>query len=296
MRLTMLVVVLALGVTAQSPFSFDEDRFLDLSLTDNSIRESPQENTLPSAVYEAAPPQARPQLVDPEHLNLPPMPPAADFSFRELLSLARSESSTSTGARAHGGRPLRRDDKFIRELIEDMKSMASMADPGQDAKLVHALQTVKNEIVHKANSIQAQKKWVKQVSSVVSIYFRKVKRVSGHIQLLIRQARLLLRKKKQIDSMIVQRKLEKELKTVRLDLDVIHVALQNLQNKETQYNQNNSDVKSTIGLMEATLRDMKLATRKLEQENAERQATGKTQADLEIEKEEELAKMCEGCQ
>jgi len=179
-------------------------------------------------------------------------------------------------------------DPLIQELVANMKWLAAVDDPEHDTKLYEALQEIKNQIVYKANSIRDEKKWVDSLAIVLGAYYKKVRRVNEHVKKLVREALILFKKKKQIENMIIQRKLEKQLKLTRMDLEVIHAALQNVMQKDVTFTQNTKDVKSTIGLMEDTLKQIRSGTRKEEKQIMKRMIQGKSIQDSQ----EETSKEC----
>jgi len=213
-------------------------------------------------------------LANADHIDLPVIPPPpSQFSFRELVSLAGGGgpfSSSSSESSSESSQGAKSSDRFIKRLIKQMKFVAALDDPNKDQTLIEALETIKDEIVFKANNIKKQKEWVKKVHFLVRVYVKKIKRVEDHLRKLIKAARVLLRKKKQIQHMITARKLEKRLKLVRADLDVVHAALQNAKNTEKPWAGRTKEVKQMIGSMEATIRDLRTKERKKEKEKLER--------------------------
>jgi len=91
--------------------------------------------------------------------------------------------------------------------MKNMHLVASDEDSNKDQELAEALQTVKDQIVAKANEIKAEKKWVREVTKIIEAYVKKVRRVNANIRNLQKDIKSLFRKKKQIENMIVQRKL-----------------------------------------------------------------------------------------
>jgi len=119
--------------------------------------------------------------------------------------------------------------------------------------LQDALQNVKDQIVFKANEIKSEKRWVKEVTKIIEAYIKKTRRVNANIRNLQKEVKVLFRKKKQIENMIVQRKLEKKLKVAAQDLDTIRSALTSVKKKETAFKKSKSDIAQTIGAMQSEL-------------------------------------------
>jgi len=138
-----------------------------------------------------------------------------------------------------------------------MHMVAVDDDGNKDQELAEALQTVKDQIVAKANEIKAEKKWVREVTKIIEAYVKKTRRVNGNIRQLQKDVKMLFRKKKQIENMIVQRKLEKRLKVAVADMTTINLALKNVKVKETAFNKSKNSIKATISAMETALKQLR---------------------------------------
>jgi chromosome segregation ATPase len=134
-----------------------------------------------------------------------------------------------------------------------MHTVASDDDSTKDQELAEALQTVKDQIVAKANEIKAEKKWVREVTKIIEAYVKKVRRVNANVRRLQQDVKQLFRKKKQIENMIVQRKLEKKLKIAVEDMKTINLAIKNVKIKETAFNKSKTSIQSTISTMKQAL-------------------------------------------
>ena len=130
-----------------------------------------------------------------------------------------------------------------------MHMVARDDDSSKDQELADALQSVKDNIVFQANNIKQEKRWVREVTKIIETYVKKARRVNANIREMQQQVKVLFRKKKQIENMIVQRKLEKKIKVARKDLDTINAALANVFKKQSAFNKSKSDIKATIGAM-----------------------------------------------
>lgn len=136
--------------------------------------------------------------------------------------------------------------------------MVAVDDDGnKDQELAEALQTVKDQIVAKANEIKAEKKWVREVTKIIEAYVKKTRRVNANIRQLQKDVKVLFRKKKQIENMIVQRKLEKKLKVAVADMNTINLALKNVKIKENAFTKSKNSIKATIGAMETALKKLR---------------------------------------
>jgi len=138
-----------------------------------------------------------------------------------------------------------------------MHQVAQDDDSSKDTELAEALQTVKDQIVAKANEIKAEKKWVREVTKIIEAYIKKIRRVNANIRSMQTEVKALFRKKKQLENMIVQRKLEKKLKVAITDLNTINLALRNVKIKENAFQKSKTSIKQTIGAMQAALRKLR---------------------------------------
>jgi len=135
--------------------------------------------------------------------------------------------------------------------------VATDEDGNKDQELAEALQTVKDQIVAKANEIKSEKKWVREVTKIIEAYVKKTRRVNASIRKLQKEIKGLFRKKKQIENMIVQRKLEKKLKVALADMNTINLALKNVKIKQAAFNKSKASIKATIGAMETALKKLR---------------------------------------
>jgi len=138
-----------------------------------------------------------------------------------------------------------------------MHLVAKDDDSNKDQELADALQNVKDQIVYKANEIKREKRWVREVTKIIEAYIKKSRRVNANIRNLQNEVKVLFRKKKQIENMIVQRKLEKKLKIANSDLGTIRSAIKSVKEKETAFKKSKTDIKQTIGAMEAELNKLR---------------------------------------
>jgi len=135
--------------------------------------------------------------------------------------------------------------------------VAADDDPKKDEELHSALQTVKDEIVYKANEIKREKRWVKDVTKIIESYIKKTRRVQGNIRKLQNEIKVLFRKKKQLENMIVQRALEKKLKVAHQDLDTIKQALTSVKKKQSAFSKSKKDIRDTMKTMEQMLQKLR---------------------------------------
>jgi len=138
-----------------------------------------------------------------------------------------------------------------------MHNVAADDDSTKDQELAEALQTVKDQIVAKANEIKGEKKWVREVTKIIEAYVKKVRRVNANVRQLQKDVKSLFRKKKQIENMLVQRQLEKKLRIAQEDMKTINSAIKNVKIKATAFNKSKSSIQSTISTMKQALQKLR---------------------------------------
>lgn len=194
-----------------------------------------------------------------------PTPPSAESAD----SPVPEPSSAEPAAASHDENVAKMSTACGREIDCDSKetkladaqreaNMASIENDGDKEKeLDEALQSVKDEIVQKATQIREEKKWVKEVTKIVETYVLKVKRVNSNIREMQADVKELFRKKKQIENLKLQRKLELKLKVATKDLSTLQDALGSVHEKESAFVKSKKDIRSTIGAIEDQLRKLR---------------------------------------
>lgn len=123
----------------------------------------------------------------------------------------------------------------------------------KDKQLQDALQNVKDQIVAKASQIKSEKKWVKEVTKIIETYVQKTRRVNANIRQLQKDVKGLFRKKKQIENLVLQRRLQQKLKIASKDLNTLESALKNVKNKEDAFTKSKHDISETIAAVQSEL-------------------------------------------
>jgi hypothetical protein len=192
----------------------------------------------------------------------PPSAGGADSPVPEPSSAepeAASHEDTVASIQTACGREVDCDSKEVK--MADSQREANMAsvenDGDKEKELEEALQSVKDEIVQKATQIREEKKWVKEVTKIVETYVLKVKRVNSNIREMQSDVKELFRKKKQIENLKLQRKLELKLKVATKDLSTLQDALGNVHEKESAFVKSKKDIRGTIGSIEDQLRKLR---------------------------------------
>jgi len=147
------------------------------------------------------------------------------------------------------------------------------SDP-EMAKLLAALEAVKEDIMSNSKQITDERKWVTAVRKIVQSYEEKMKRVNDHITALRREQKKLFDKKKQIENLRLQRKLQDKLKTASEELKTLQFSLDHVQQKSHELNQEHANLQNTIGKIETQL--AKLIGEDIKQKSIPESAVKKT--------------------
>ena len=246
--------------TSQHQVSSHElNRLLDL-LTAPQPKNS--QGTLKSGrylrIYEGMVRRGLPDLLQPPGM-------AKIFSFKSLRNDHPPHVDDMKGFK--GAEP----DIFVKQLFNNMELLSEMKDPQRDRMLAQAIEDISDRIVDKAVNIRKGKAWINKVSNVIKLYVDKTKRVSKHTKKLVMDLQMLLRKQRQINNMITQRKLQQKMEYVQADLTVVRAALQNIGRKDATFTGTEKDIKSTIGSMEDVLKQYLRKRKKPKKKKQKRQ-------------------------
>jgi len=113
-------------------------------------------------------------------------------------------------------------------------------------KLDVALAAIKQDIMVRNRQLEEEKKWVSEVRKVTEQYNKKVHRVLGDIRKTRSEVKSLFKKKKQIENLKIQRKLEQKLKDATADLATLQQALSHVKSKASEFDKTKNEIKKTI--------------------------------------------------
>jgi len=139
-------------------------------------------------------------------------------------------------------------------------------DDPETAKLSAALEAVKEDIVGNSKQIGDEKKWVTAVSAITKSYEEKMKRVNDHVINLRKQQKTLFDKKKQIENLKLQKKLQAKLSLASDELKTLQNSLDHVQEKSSELNKEHGSLKDTIKRIETQLTKLKGDPKKDEKE------------------------------
>jgi len=229
----------------------------------------------PAAAVGAAPADAsagQPALTAPSADQvLPPEPaaanPANDPSTPLLVSPAPAKTPVIIGnTPVSGPTPVRIPSQAEQQQVQAQQ--AEEADP-EMVKLDSALEAVKEDIMTNSKKIADEKKWVKAVTKITASYEEKVKRVEEHIIVLRKEQKKLFTKKKQIENLKLQRRLEAKLRDANDELTALQESLKNVQVKNEELNKSHMDLRATIINIENQLAKLKGEDAKLKEGEGE---------------------------
>jgi len=215
---------------------------------------------------------------------LPPEPaaanPANDPSTPLIVSPAPAKTPVVIGnTPVNGPTPVRIPSQAEQQQVQAQQ--AEEADP-EMVKLDSALEAVKEDIMTNSKKIADEKKWVKAVTKITASYEEKVKRVEEHIIVLRKEQKKLFTKKKQIENLKLQRRLEAKLRDANDELTALQESLKNVQVKNEELNKSHMDLRATIINIENQLAKLKGEDAKLKEGEGE-QVKSEVQAQLENE-------------
>jgi len=145
----------------------------------------------------------------------------------------------------------------LARLPAPQPQMRMMEEDPEMMKLKQALEAVKEDIVANSKMISDERKWVAAVRKIVLSYEDKMKRVNDHILALRKEQKVLFDKKKQIENLRLQRKLQRKLKKASQELKTLQYSLDHVQKKSHELNAEHANLQSTISKIETQIMKLK---------------------------------------
>jgi len=217
---------------------------------------------------------------------LPPEPAAATANPSEPLIISPAPAASKTPVIINGASnsvsgpmPVRIPSQAEQQQVQAQQ--AEEADP-EMVKLDSALEAVKEDIMTNSKKIADEKKWVKAVTKITASYEEKVKRVEEHIIVLRKDQKSLFTKKKQIENLKLQRRLEAKLRDANDELTALQESLKNVQVKNEELNKSHMDLRATIINIENQLAKLKGEDAKLKEGEGE-EVKSEVQSTLDAE-------------
>jgi len=178
-----------------------------------------------------------------------------------------------------GPQPVRIPTREQQDAIQAQQ--AEEADP-EMVKLDSALEAVKEDIMINSKKIADEKKWVKAVTKITASYEEKVKRVEEHIIVLRKEQKKLFTKKKQLENLKLQRRLEAKLRDANDELSALQESLKHVVLKNEELNKSHMELRATIINIENQLAKLKGEDAKMKEGEGE-EVKSEVQAKLEGE-------------
>jgi len=235
------------------------------------FREEPTPATAPA---EQAP--EAPAAVD---SVLPPEPAAASPSPPTEQPVLKTPIIIGSHPQKEGPQPVQIPTREEQEAVQAQQ--AEEADP-EMVKLDSALEAVKEDIMVNSKKIADEKKWVKAVTKITASYEEKVKRVEEHIIVLRKEQKKLFTKKKQLENLKLQRRLEAKLREANEELTALQESLKHVVMKNEELNKSHMELRATIINIENQLAKLKGEDAKLKEGEGE-EVKSEVQAKLEGE-------------
>jgi len=130
-------------------------------------------------------------------------------------------------------------------------------DAAQNAQLLLGLEQIKQDIIIKSRDLREEITWVDEVGTIIAEYNAKLVRVKADIAKNRIEIKEMLKKRRQIENLKLQKQLESKLKDANGDLDTLDSALNSVQSKSDAFKQNKGDVEATVKALTAQLAILK---------------------------------------
>jgi len=133
----------------------------------------------------------------------------------------------------------------IATIVAEPNQNEDESDP-EMIKLNQALEAVKEDIMGNNKQILDENRWMEAVQKITESYQDKMERVTEHVRLLRHEQRQLFEKKKQIENLKLQHKLEKKLTEANDEMSSLRATLEKVQSKSHELHTSHSSLQKTI--------------------------------------------------
>jgi len=133
----------------------------------------------------------------------------------------------------------------IATIVAEPNQNEDESDP-EMIKLNQALEAVKEDIMGNNKQILDENRWMEAVQKITESYQDKMERVTEHVRLLRHEQRQLFEKKKQIENLKLQHKLEKKLTEANDEMSTLRATLDKVQSKSHELHTSHSSLQKTI--------------------------------------------------
>jgi hypothetical protein len=181
-----------------------------------------------------------------------PLPPITADGAMETTSLGGPQVVVAPIQQGAGG-------GLVNVVVDEGDGVLPPAQPYSQepdapvTKLDLALDAVKQDIIEKSKKIADESQWIAEVKKIIDVYLLKIRRVSYDIYSLRHEVKELYRRKKQIENLILQGKIQKKLEDAHDDLQTLTDALHNVDTKRHDISESKGTIQGTIQSLEQQL-------------------------------------------
>jgi len=154
--------------------------------------------------------------------------------------------------------------KMAVQMMDDVASNANTAgsiDGQYTADVIQQLDItitkISQEIVNKGAQIKRESKWIQQVNLVITEYNKKILKVQRNVASLRKQVRGLLKNKRQVQNLKLQKQLEQRLSDASSDLNTLNTAIDHVATKEKSFSTTRHKLENTISNLNLALGKLK---------------------------------------
>jgi uncharacterized protein YoxC len=195
----------------------------------------------------------QPRVIDPETQVEDPRMDADDMNPSMLQEANPPPPSTDGGV----NKGAQSAPKNCADGDEACKVTAAKAagppDNSRDPRLVAALEAVKSDLMAKGHQLVEEKKWLKDVKQMMDTYAKKMKNVGKSVESTKVTMKDLLKKKRQIENLQLQKELKSKLATANDDLTSLETVISHVKNRANQFMEKKKNVEETIKLIQTQL-------------------------------------------
>jgi chromosome segregation ATPase len=134
------------------------------------------------------------------------------------------------------------------EFEEERSRDVVQTDEAQEAmfKLKHAIIQIKGDIARKVDDLQSEMAWVQQVKIIIVNFETKINNTKAAILTKKEKLKTLLKKKRQLENLLLQLKLQTKLMEAGKDMASLKTALRSVAEKKKDFQKNADEVHATV--------------------------------------------------
>lgn len=174
-----------------------------------------------------------------------------------------SVSNTVTSERWITGTPRFRSTNMETVSVDAEQTASAKFGTGDKAldeelfKLSAAITQIKGDIMRKSSDVRSEADWVGQVKTITTKFRQKVEKVKTHIDIKKQSLKDLLKKKRQMENLLLQTRLEAKLSEAKEDLSSLTTALSTVAMKKDNFAKNQAEVEATVAAINAQIATLK---------------------------------------